>query len=500
MTAEDARLTVPESECPTLLDSPTPALAPSKQKDIFTTIEERAASGDPCTDLANAHRFVDFVSRGSDGPFVRFVPPWGKWLVWDEKRWAPDEIGMVWRIAEDVALEVYYDAATARDKEEASKIAEWAKKSASEPRLRAMLSLSEKQPSIPILPRELDIDPWALNLRNGTIDLKTGILRKAQRKDHITKIAPVTYNPTAEAPTWGSFLARILPDPGVRAFVRRAAGIALTGDVSEQVLYFAHGSGANGKSTFLGALQGLLGGDYAMQAPSDLLLATRERSHPTEVADLFGKRLVVCTELGAGRSWNEALLKHLTGGDRIRARRMREDFWEFAPTHKLWIAANHKPTVRGNDHAFWRRMMLIPFTVTVPEEEQDPHLPEKLKAEASGVLRWALEGLRDWLEVGLDPPEAVLAAVREYRDSQDTIGIFLAEECIEGPQFRVQSSTLFRAFQKWAEDRGYDPGNQTSFSTLLEERGFRKKKVDSVQWLGLGLRSQREEREAREGF
>jgi P4 family phage/plasmid primase-like protien len=239
------------------------------------------------------------------------------------------------------------------------------KASNSEHGLRAMLALARSEPGIPILPGELDGDPWLLNVLNGTIDLRTGTLRPHDREDRITKLADVRFDSEADCPVWIGFLQEVLPDPDLREFVRRLVGYRLTGSTQEHVLPFLFGVGANGKSTFLNTIQSLLGITYAIKAPADLLLAMRNESHPTELADLFGKRLVCCNEAEDGRRLAESLVKELTGGDKIRARRMREDFWEFSPTHKIWLAANHKPSVRGTDHGIWRRIKLIPFTVTI---------------------------------------------------------------------------------------------------------------------------------------
>jgi putative DNA primase/helicase len=277
---------------------------------------------------------------------------------------------------------------------------------------------------------------------------------------------------------------------GIR-FLQRAVGYALTGDISEQVLFFLYGAGANGKSTFARVLLDLLG-DYATQGAPDLLLAKRNESHPTEVADLLGCRLVVCQEIEAGRAFAEVTVKQLTGGDLIKARRMREDFWSFAPTHKFFVAANHKPPVRGTDHAIWRRIRLVPFTVRITDEERDPNLLEKLRAELAGVLAWAVEGCLEWQRIGLCPPDEVLQATSDYRGEQDLLAAFLEERCEAGMYFSVRSGDLYHAYSEWCEGGGFHPANQQTLGEQLREKGFEpfKGTKGARRWRGLRLKTE----------
>jgi putative DNA primase/helicase len=258
----------------------------------------------------------------------------------------------------------------------------------------------------------------------------------------------------------------------------------LTGDVSEQIVPVFYGTGANGKSLILGALQGVLGEDYAMKAAPDLLMAKRGDSHPTERADLFGKRLVCCIETEEGQRFNESLLKEMSGGDSIRARRMREDFWQFAPTHKLVVAVNHKPIVRGTDHGIWRRLRLVPFSVTIPDAEQDKQLPAKLVDEYPGILAWAVQGCLNWHRTGLRCPDAVKAATEEYRSEQDVLGEFIKECCTTSAGDSARASELFKAFQEYTGSKI----SQTKFGKVLNERGFDRAKIGGVIWrIGIGL-------------
>ena len=340
-------------------------------------------------------------------------------------------------------------------------------------RIAACLELVRSEPGIPALPEQLDIDPMLLTVLNGTLDLRTGELREHRREDLITKLAPVNYDPDAQCPVWMRFLARILDgnDPLMR-YLQRVVGYCLTGDVTEQMMWFLHGSGSNGKSTFLGVLLSMFG-DYGMQSVSELLMAKDHEAHPAERAALFGKRLVATVETEEGKRMAESLMKQLTGGDRITARKMYRDFFEFTPTHKILLAANHRPTIRGTDRAVWRRIKLVPFTTTISEAEKDRALPDKLKAEAPGVLAWAVRGCLDWRREGMGEPEAVREATAEYQAEQDTLGEFLDACCLVHPDAAVKASELLSAYVAWSGDKFMNP---KKFGQRMRDRGFESRR------------------------
>lgn len=271
-------------------------------------------------------------------------------------------------------------------------------------------------------------------------------------------------------------------------FLQRSVGYSLTGDVGEQVLFFLHGSGANGKSTFINAIFDTLGGDYAVQSAPDLLVQKSGERHPTEVADLQGKRLVASIEVEDGRRMAEGLVKQLTGGDLLKARHMREDFFQFKPTHKLYLVANHKPAVRGTDYAIWRRIRMIPFEVQIPDGERDARLPEKLRAEAPGILAWAVRGCLAWQRTGLAAPVEVTAATEAYRLESDSLGAFLAECTVRVADARTKAKTLYDAYAKWAAAGNLPPLNLMRFGNAMTERGFEKDTTRiGVQYVGIGL-------------
>lgn len=359
-------------------------------------------------------------------------------------------------------------------------------------KVEAMLRCAAAEAGIPILPAALDRDPWLLNCPNGTIDLRTGKLRPHRREDFITKMSPVEFDPDALCPLWEAVCRRVFAgNAALIAYWQRLCGLALTGSVAEQILPILYGTGANGKSTMLNVLLDMLGEDYAMKAPPDLLMARRNEGHPTERADLFGRRLVVAIETGEGARINETLIKELTGGDKIRARRMREDFWEFHPTHKILLCTNHKPIVRGTDHAIWRRFMLIPFTVKIPDDEQDKALLEKLRRELPGILAWSARGCLAWQEIGLNPPPDVTEATRTYRDEEDVLGGFLAEECVVNPdnrELKARAGQLYDRFKAWTERSGETAISQKRFGAAMTERGHERYTDNGTWYRGIGLR------------
>ena len=437
-----------------------------------------------CTDLGNAERMVH--RHGAD---LRYCHPWRAWLVWDGRRWRVDASGEVERRAVETVRSIYAEAASAGGAEESKKIARHAMSSESRSRIEAMMALARSLPGVPAMPEELDRDVWLLNCENGTVDLRTGALKPHDRADLITKICPAEYDPHAAAPTWETFLGRILPSEALRRFVQRAVGYSSTGATMEEILVILHGVGANGKSTLVSAAMEALG-EYALQAAPDLLLAKRG-AHPTELADLFGARFVSSVEPDEGSRLAEGLVKQLTGRDMVKARRMREDFWQFRPTHTVFLATNHRPEIRGTDHAIWRRIRLVPFDVTIPKDNQDNKLPEKLRAEVPGVLAWIVRGCLDYQRDGLGEPEEVAAATGQYRAEMDVLAGFIEDRCVEHPRASVGATPLYEEYKRWCEDTGERPEKQTKFGLRLRERGFTKEKAQLVTWYGIGLRDNR---------
>jgi P4 family phage/plasmid primase-like protien len=450
----------------------------------------------PRTDLGNGERLV-----ARFGANVRYCHPWRKWLHYDRQRWKADDTAAVHRLAKRTVRGILKEAATVEDDDERKAHSQFWHASEGKARVEAMLSCAASEGGIPILPDDMDRDGFLLNVENGTIDLRTGKLRPHQREDLITRLAPVKFLPDAKCPTWLRVLDDIFAkDEKLIAFWKMLCGICLTGDVSNQILPVLYGAGSNGKSTILTVMLEILGPDYAIAAPPGLLTVKKGERHPTEMASLFKKRLVVDSETAEGAQFNENLVKQLTGGDKISARRMREDFWEFFPTHKILMCTNHKPEIRETKNAIWRRVKLVPFNVAIADDKQDARLPTKLRGEYPGILAWCVQGCLDWQELGLDIPKAVEDATQEYRRESDIIGEFLASECTILPELRARATPLYARYQQWA---GGDAVNQRKFGKAMTERGFEKSKNSVIEYSGVGLRAdntQANNRQTSEGF
>ncbi len=435
------------------------------------------------TDMGNAQRFAT-----QHGPSVRYCHPWGKWLVWKQAYWGEDDTGEVLRLAKETIKRMYAEAEKIPDDKQRQAHANHALKCESEGRLKAMLALAQSEPGIPVLPDDLDKDPWLLNVTNGTLDLKTGESRPHRREDWITKLIPVAYDPQAQCPTFLAFLAYILAgNQRLITFLQRAIGYALTGDIREQTLFLLHGIGANGKTTLLETLLGLLSG-YARKTRSETLLIRRSDGIPNDIARLRGARFVATVEAEEGRRFAESLLKELTGGDTLSARFMRAEFFEFRPEFKLFMAFNHKPTIRGTDLAIWRRIRLIPFTVVIPEEEQDKEMLAKLQAEWPGILQWAVEGCMAWQREGLKPPPEVLEATAQYREEMDALAGFIEECCEIGESYQVDKGRLYERYTEWCRDNDELPIQKKAFGSRLKERGVTDGRTKGVRfWVGVTM-------------
>lgn len=410
----------------------------------------------------------------------RYVAAWGRWLVWDGHRWRTEDT----LAATDLIRCVCRHAAVHADN----------------PKIAAKLATSGTVGGVERLARadrrhaattaEWDADPWLLNTPGGVVDLKTGRQRPHDRADRMTKITTAT--PSGDCPIWRQFLAEVTGgDADLQAYLQRMAGYTLTGSTQEHALFFLYGTGANGKSVFVNTLATILG-DYAANAPMDTFMETRTDRHPTDMAGLRGARFVAAIETEQGRRWAESKVKNLTGGDKISARFMRQDFFEFFPQFKLVVAGNHKPAIRNIDEAMKRRLHLIPFTITVPPERRDKHLQQKLLAERDGILAWAVQGCLDWQRLGrLDPPQQVLEATEEYFEAEDALGRWLDERCVRESNAKSLSAELFTDWKQWADAAGEFIGSQKRFSDLLITRGIEKWRNPSGLrgFRGIGLKS-----------
>lgn len=474
--------------------------SPSRNGIVSGPISASSAQTPNLTDLGNAKRLVASFQHE-----IIHCPSHGAWYVFDDTRWKRNDDGAIARRAKQAVGAIFAEAAAEPDLQKQQRLHKHALRSESLRALSAMVSLAATEPGVPIVSSRLDADPWLFNCANGTVDLRTGNLQMHDRTDYLTKKSPIAWDPLATCPTWDSFLEYAMyGKPDVIEFVHRFFGYCLTGNSSEQVMLFMEGTGQNGKTTALLILMYIMG-DYAIQGAPGLLMGKKGESHPTEVADLEGVRFVANAEVEKGKPFAEVLIKQLTGCDRIRARRMRQDFYEFDPTHKLIIAANHRPIIKGNDEGIWRRVLRLPWSRRI--ETKDRHFLDKLKAEAPGILRKLVEGCLRWQEHGLEPPATVQMATLEYRQEMDVLAEFFEDCCEIGPKQYVPTKTLYLTYTDWCEGFRQKPTGYKLFGRQLSERGYRShpkyvtvgntKKSVRV-WIGIGLITVRTTRTNRE--
>ncbi|AXH46906.1 DNA polymerase/primase [Mycobacterium phage Aminay] len=412
------------------------------------------------TDAGNADRMA---ARHADR--LRYCPDMGRWLVWDGARWEMHaDDSPAWQAAREAIESI---------KPADDDIAKHMLRSLATTKLQAMIAQARRQAAMMVRVDQLDADPYKLNTPDGVVDLRTGELLGVDPDGWHTKTTGVGFSRAGHAPEWSRFLRDTFGDDiELVAYMRRLAGYAALGAVTAHVLPFLFGSGANGKSVFLDVLKQVLG-DYAIVAPATFLLAGRDDKHETEIARLRGARLVICSEINRGSKFDEAKVKALTGGDPLTGRFMRQDFFDFMPSHTLFLAGNHQPEVSAGGTSFWRRLRLIPFTRTVPEDRRVEGLAELLvRNEGPAILSWIVDGAVEAAGVGLVDPPSVLAATQEYAAQEDSIGRFV-EECCEvggGSFVRVKSSVLQGAYQKWCRQNGENELSSTVFGRELGAR------------------------------
>lgn len=458
----------------------------SSNAQIRAVVDEEALRPPPraLTDIGNGERLVD--RHGRD---LRYCHAFDSWLVWDGQRWTRDETAEVERRAKEVLTVALAEEAMAEtDDARRGELLKHAAKSQSAAKVRSALAMASSDHRVVVRPEELDSDPALLNVENGTIELRSGELRAHRRRDLITRLAPVQFDPAATAPRWSAFLERVLPHEEVRAYVQRVAGYALTGSAIEHVLSLFLGTGANGKTVLTRTLLDLLG-DYGLTAAPELLVAYRRPGGASpEIAELASRRLVVVAETDDGAPLHESRVKALTGGDRAKGRALYEGFLEIEPTWTLLLITNHAPRISGQDHAMWRRLALVPFDVTIPEEERDPRLIQRLAAERSGILNWALEGCREWTRAGLRLPDVVRAATEAYRVESDPLGEWLADCTVADPQCRETTADLWASYSDHA--KGSAMLTRTAFGRRLTDLGFEERRTKAARFRdGIGLTS-----------
>lgn len=469
----------------------------------------------PLTDLGNAERFRE---RYKDRLIYNAALGW---LVWDGKRWSRDGADDLVKIAEHKTVRAIQDEAEAvrrsgdRDAPDAEpgardfvveskkdgtvvrfsdKVSRWGRASEAVNKLGALSKRGAPYFAVGI--DKLDADKMKINVNNGTL-----VIRRRTDGDYvefvphdpadwITKLAPVDYDPDAACPQFDAFLERVQPSADMRRFLHQWLGLSMTGDVSEQKLAFLHGKGSNGKSVLVDAVS-YVAGDYGETVPIETFLDSgkaRSAGQATpDLAILPGVRMLRTSEPEKNSKLAEAMIKLVTGGEPIQARHLNRDFFKFYPQFKLTISGNYRPAISGADEGIWRRVRLVPFAVTIPKEERDIHLAEKLRGEASGILNRLLDGLRAWCDKGLIEPEAVTTATAEYRAASDALGRFAAVCIVASPGDRVQSSVLHEVYEAWCKSSGEKAWSNRGFSLAMDERGFKRKQSNTMWWLDIKL-------------
>lgn len=450
------------------------------------------APGTELDDIGNGRRFV--AQHGKD---VRFCAAWKNWVAFDGHQWIIDERKTVEMRAKETARNIYLEAHGA-DEEKRAKIAKHAIISAGRARLEAMLFMARSESGIPIMPEDFDADPWLLNCQNGTLDLRTGELCLHSRADLITKITNVIYDAKATCPTFLEFLHQITAQRSALVdFLQLVMGYALTGDTREHALFILHGAGRNGKSTLLEIFEEILN-DYALQMESKTITARRQEQMANDIARLRGARFVAASETSEGRHLDEERIKQMTGNKKLTGEFKFGEPFDFERQFKLFLATNHKPEIRGTDAGIWSRIHLIPFDVRFwdadkgesgPEHlRMDKGLPDRLRAEMSGILTWAVEGCLKWQRAGLKMPSEVREATANYREEQDTLAGFFGACCVLDPNVTATAKELFKAYCAWCEEQGEKSLNQTNFGRRLKERGLQNdRNMKGIFWRGIGL-------------
>lgn len=413
---------------------------------------------------------------------ARYVAPWNRWLFFDGHVWRTDD-----RLEHMTRARDFLRGVAADLPSEFDPVAKSLRKADT---VAKIVSMARSNVAQAATVAQWDADPWTLGTPGGTVDLRTGKLRQASPADYITKGTAVEPAPEGTVPKlWLSHMRRITDgNEELLAYHQRLGGYCLTGLIREHVFPFGFGGGANGKGVTLNTWKEILG-DYAVSIGTEMLMVNQNEAHPTELARLRGVRLAIGSETEQGKRWAESKIKRLTGGDPIAARFMRQDFFEFNPSFKLYVIGNHKPSLRGVDEAMRRRLHLVPFTVTIPEGERDPELPEKLRKEWPAILRWLIDGCLLWQKDGLRPPAIIRDATESYLDAEDAFSTWVEECAVQDPNAWTRTRDLFQSWKRWAEVAGEFVGSEKRLRSLMEERGFELKRQPGTGRKGyLGLR------------
>jgi putative DNA primase/helicase len=454
---------------------------PERRKPVNFTKE-------PYTDVWNARIFYE-----NCGNAIRYCDALGGWYVWDGAKWVKDNFQIV-SLAKQTVKKIYEQATANSDKE----LYRHAERTEAESKLRSMINLVRDHSGVTLNSDDFDKNLYLINCINGTLDLETGKMAPHNSANNITKQIDIPYDPAATCPTWEKFISSIFMDNAETIhFVHKAVGYALSGSIAEQCMFILYGVGCNGKSTFLETLAKVFG-DYAMTTLAATIMEKNVAGIPNDIARLKGARFVNALETDENKKLAESVIKTLTGGDKIVARFLNKEFFEFHATFKLFLATNHKPRISGTDNGIWRRIRYIPFKKVIAPEERDRSLPERLLAEQEGILTWAVKGFKIWQTEGLGSCSEIDEATKDYREESDILGDYIADRCEVGESYSVQASALCRDLADWCKDMGIYRISRAKLYEYLESKKFSKKMASkgdfrgSMMWQGIGLKECRD--------
>lgn len=452
---------------------------------------EPEATDPSFNDAGRADRFVARYGRD-----LRFVPEREVWLTWERDRWKLDADGAVERFALAMSKAMLVAAADIKGTDDAAvRARNAAVKEAlacgDRRNIADFVHLARVNPLVLLPVDKLDADPWVVGAKNLVVDLRTGAVRPYTRTDVITRTLACDVDPNATCPRWDKFMEEVFPDEDVRHYVHKAVGYSLTGAMREHVFFFLYGNGRNGKSTFVKTLEKYVLGKLCVRAGKGITTASENGKYPErEVAELAGARTILSSETEIGQKLNEGVIKDLSGGDIMRGRHLYEGGFDFAPVGKLWVMGNHKPVIKGTDGGIWRRVRLIPFTQKFEGDKDDRQMEDKLAAEASGILNWAVRGCLLWQQEGLEMPTVMQAAVNAYKRDEDKLADFIEDETFENPTGEILNTVLYERYKQNCQENGTHPWSSKALGKALRERGWQDhKRAKGVVWLGVSLRT-----------
>jgi len=437
-----------------------------------------------CTDMGNAERFIHYF-----GLDLMYCTDRGCWYIWSGNRWEPDSTHQVEELAKMAVRRIPFEVEPGKDSDRYTTLLRWAAKSESAPKLAAMLKLAQSDPNVVATTNYFDANSWLFNVANGTIDLKTGELNPHDRRNLITKLSPVHYDPTASCPAWCDCLLKYMSgDLTMVEYLQRIFGYSLTGSTHEQSLFIAYGQGSNGKSTLVNTIKSIMG-DYALQTSPETLMVKKQQGISNDIARLKGARMVIAAEGEDGQRLAESLVKEMTGGDTLTARFLFGEYFEFKPQFKIILTTNHKPNIRGTDDGIWRRIKPIPFMAQFMDSDRKKDFQSIFEPELPGILAWLVQGCLAWQISGITEPLAVKGALAIYRDEMDPIANFLGEMYDLIPSAYVEKQEVYRAYQQWCDTNGEHYSTSRFFGKRMRERGFETDRGNGGRktWKGLKL-------------